>query len=74
MDQAAVAFARNAVKRNLVEASCHSPWTLVEADVVRGRTITSYPSVATDVRHSGANWLDQEVAAEGEPDQQPQRR
>jgi hypothetical protein len=41
------------------------PSTLAKADVVRGRTITSYPSVATDLRHSGASWIDQEVIAHG---------
>jgi protease I len=40
---------------------CHGPWTLIEADVVRGRTITSWPSVATDLRNAGANWVDDEV-------------
>jgi protease I len=40
---------------------CHGPWTLVEADVVRGRTITSFPSVRTDLRNAGANVVDQEV-------------
>jgi protease I len=40
---------------------CHGPWTLVEADVVRGRTITSYPSVRTDLRNAGANVVDEEV-------------
>lgn len=40
---------------------CHGPWTLVEADVVRDRTITSWPSLQTDLRNAGANWVDQEV-------------
>lgn len=40
---------------------CHGPWTLVEADVVRGRTITSWPSLETDLRNAGANWVDEEV-------------
>ena len=44
-----------------VAAICHAPWTLVEADVVRGRTITSWPSLKTDLRNAGANWIDQEV-------------
>ena len=39
---------------------CHGPWTLIEADVVRGRTITSWPSLATDLRNAGANWVDEE--------------
>lgn len=44
-----------------VAAICHAPWTLIEADVVRGRTLTSYPSLQTDLRNAGANWVDEEV-------------
>jgi protease I len=40
---------------------CHGPWTLVEADVVRGRTLTSWPSLQTDLRNAGAEWVDEEV-------------
>ncbi len=40
---------------------CHGPWTLVEADVVRGRTLTSWPSLQTDLRNAGATWVDEEV-------------
>jgi len=40
---------------------CHGPWTLVEADVVRGRTLTSWPSLRTDITNAGANWVDEEV-------------
>ena len=43
---------------------CHGPWTLVEADVARGRTLTSYPSLRTDLINAGANWVDQEVATD----------
>jgi protease I len=43
---------------------CHGPWTLVEADVVRGRTITSWPSLKTDIRNAGGNWVDQEVVTD----------
>lgn len=43
---------------------CHGPWTLVEADLVRGRTITSYPSVKTDIVNAGGNWVDEEVATD----------
>ncbi|WP_280400205.1 type 1 glutamine amidotransferase domain-containing protein [Nocardia carnea] len=43
---------------------CHGPWTLVEADVVRGRTLTSYPSVRTDIRNAGGNVVDQEVVTD----------
>ncbi|MEU7692963.1 type 1 glutamine amidotransferase [Microbispora hainanensis] len=44
-----------------VAAICHAPWILVEADVVRGRTLTSWPSLRTDLRNAGATWVDQEV-------------
>ncbi|MFI7452240.1 type 1 glutamine amidotransferase domain-containing protein [Nonomuraea sp. NPDC049714] len=44
-----------------VAAICHAPWTLVEADVVRDRTLTSWPSLRTDVRNAGATWEDKEV-------------
>ncbi|HEX4813109.1 MAG TPA: type 1 glutamine amidotransferase domain-containing protein [Nonomuraea sp.] len=44
-----------------VAAICHAPWTLIEADVVRGRTLTSWPSLRTDLRNAGATWVDQEV-------------
>jgi len=44
---------------------CHGPWTLVEADVVRGRTLTSWPSVRTDLRNAGAEWVDEEVHVDG---------
>ena len=48
-----------------VAAICHGPWTLVEADMVRDRTLTSYPSLQTDVRNAGGNWVDQEVCVDG---------
>ncbi|WP_182884596.1 type 1 glutamine amidotransferase domain-containing protein [Microbispora sp. H10885] len=44
-----------------VAAICHAPWTLVEADVVRERTLTSWPSLRTDLRNAGATWVDKEV-------------
>jgi protease I len=47
-----------------VAAICHAPWTLIEADVVRGRTITSWPSLKTDLVNAGARWVDQEVATD----------
>jgi deglycase len=43
---------------------CHGPWTLVEADVVRGRTLTSYPSIRTDIRNAGGNVVDEEVVTD----------
>ena len=45
-------------------AICHAPWTLIEADVVRGRTLTSYPSLQTDLRNAGATWVDREVVTD----------
>ena len=44
-----------------VAAICHGPWTLVEADAVKGRTVTSFPSLQTDLKNAGANWVDMEV-------------
>jgi protease I len=44
-----------------VAAICHGPWTLVEADVVNGRTLTSWPSIKTDIRNAGGRWVDEEV-------------
>ena len=45
---------------------CHGPWTLVEADLVRGRTLTSWPSLQTDIRNAGGNWVDEEVVSDGQ--------
>jgi protease I len=47
-----------------VGAICHGPWLLVEADVVRGRTVTSWPSIRTDLKNAGANWVDREVVVD----------
>jgi protease I len=44
-----------------VAAICHGPWTLIEANAVRGHTLTSWPSLKTDLKNAGANWVDQEV-------------
>lgn len=61
-DPGAVAFARSFFDAGKpVAVICHGPWTLVEADVVRGRTMTSWPSLRTDLRNAGANWVDEEV-------------
>lgn len=63
MDPDAVDFVKSFFEAGKpVAVICHGPWTLVEADVVRGRTITSYPSVRTDIENAGGNWVDQEVA------------
>src|SRR6059058_2990358 len=48
-----------------VAAICHAPWTLVEADVVKGRTLTSWPSLKTDIRNAGGTWVDEEVHVDG---------
>ncbi|KZB82900.1 type 1 glutamine amidotransferase domain-containing protein [Amycolatopsis regifaucium] len=61
-DENAVRFVRDFVNSGKpVGVICHGPWTLVEADVVRGRTLTSYPSVRTDIRNAGGTVVDQEV-------------
>jgi len=61
-NDAAVAFAKSFFDAGKpVAVICHGPWTLIEADVVRGRTMTSWPSVSTDLRNAGANWVDDEV-------------
>ena len=48
-----------------VAAICHAPWTLVEADAVRDRRLTSWPSLATDIRNAGGNWVDERVVVDG---------
>ncbi len=47
-----------------VAAICHAPWVLIDAGVIRGRTVTSWPAIKTDVRNAGANWVDQEVVVD----------
>ena len=65
-DETAVAFVRDFVESGKpVAAICHAAWTLVEADVVRGRTLTSWPSLQTDVRNAGGTWVDEEVVVDG---------
>ena len=62
MDAKAVAFVKGFFDAGKpVAAICHGPWTLVEADVVRGRTLTSWPSIRTDIRNAGGNWVDEQV-------------
>jgi protease I len=62
----AVAFARDFFDAGKpVAVICHGPWTLVEADVVRGRTLTSWPSLRTDIRNAGGQWVDEEVRRDG---------
>lgn len=65
-DDAAVAFVKAfATAGKPIAAICHGPWTLVEADVVRGRKVTSYPSIKTDLVNAGARWVDEEVVVDG---------
>ena len=65
MDEDAVAFIRGFFEQaKPVGVICHGPWTLVEADVLRGRRITSFPSVRTDIRNAGGNWVDEEVVVD----------
>jgi protease I len=65
-NEAAVELVRSFVESGTpVAAICHAPWTLVEADVVRGRTLTSYHSIKTDVQNAGGNWVDEEVVVDG---------
>ena len=64
-DQRAVWFVRHIFDAGKPIASiCHGPWMLVEADVVRGRKVTSYPSLQTDLRNAGAEWVDEEVVTD----------
>ena len=61
-DKDAVRFVRSFFEAGKPVASiCHGAWTLVEADVVRGRTLTSWPSIRTDIRNAGGTWVDEEV-------------
>jgi protease I len=66
VDEDAVGFVRDFFAAGKpVAAICHAPWTLVEADVVRDRTLTSWPSLQTDIRNAGATWVDEEVHVDG---------
>ena len=66
LDENAVAFVAEFVRSGKpVAAICHGPWALVEAGVVEGRTLTSYPSLRTDLRNAGATVVDQQVCIDG---------
>jgi protease I len=66
LDDKAVSFVRGFFEQDKpVAAICHAPWTLIEAGVVGGRTVTSWPSLQTDLRNAGATWVDQEVVVDG---------
>jgi len=63
--QPAVQFVRSFFdQRKPVAAICHGPWMLVEANVLKGRKVTSYPSIQTDVKNAGGNWVNQEVVVD----------
>jgi len=62
----AVAFVKHFIDAGKpVAAICHGPWTLIEAEAVRGHTITSWPSLKTDLKNAGASWVDKEVVRDG---------
>lgn len=64
-DEHAVSLVREMVRSGKpVFAICHAPWVLIEADVVRGRRVTSYPSLRTDLVNAGADWVDEELVAD----------
>ncbi|WP_331235811.1 type 1 glutamine amidotransferase domain-containing protein [Natronorarus salvus] len=64
-DEDAVSFVREfAEERKPFGVICHGPWMLVEADVLEGRTVTSYPSLRTDIRNAGGEWVDEEVVVD----------
>jgi protease I len=66
MEPKAVNFVKEfAQSGRTVAAICHGPWTLVEAGVVRGKKMTSWPSVKTDLKNAGANWVDEQVVEDG---------
>ncbi len=65
-DEGSVGFVREFVQSGKpVAVICHGPWALVEADVVRDRTLTSWPTLQTDIRNAGGTWVDQEVVVDG---------
>ncbi|HEY1994637.1 MAG TPA: type 1 glutamine amidotransferase domain-containing protein [Edaphobacter sp.] len=65
-DRNAVAFIKQFVESGKpVAAICHGPWALIEAEVVKGKTVTSWPSIHTDLKNAGAKWVDKEVVQDG---------
>ena len=66
LDEDAVTFVKNFVASGKpVAAICHAPWVLVEADVVRGKRLASFPSLQTDIRNAGGEWVDETVVVDG---------
>jgi protease I len=67
MDPAAVNFVKQFVASGKTTAAiCHGPWTLIETGALKGKTVTSWPSLKTDLKNAGANWVDQEVVTDGQ--------
>ncbi len=67
MDPKAVNFVKQFVSTDKpVAAICHGPWTLIETGALSGKTVTSWPSLKTDLKNAGANWVDQEVVTDGQ--------
>jgi protease I len=65
-DDDAVSFVRDFLASGKpVAAICHAPWTLIEADVVKGRRLASWPSLQTDIRNAGGEWVDEKVVTDG---------
>jgi protease I len=68
LDEQAVAFVKGFFDAGKpVAAICHAPWTLIEADVVRGRALTSWPSLRTDIGNAGGEWMDEQVMIDSGP-------
>jgi protease I len=67
MDPKAVNFVKQFVSTGKpVAAICHGPWTLIETGALKGKTVTSWPSLKTDLKNAGANWVDQQVVNDGQ--------
>jgi protease I len=66
VDKNAIAFIEHFVEaQKPIAAICHGPWTLIEANAVRGKKLTSWPSLKTDLKNAGAEWVDQAVVVDG---------
>lgn len=62
VNEKAISFVKDFAQQNkLIAAICHGPWVLIEAELVSGKRVTSYPSIQTDLKNAGANWVDEEV-------------
>lgn len=65
IEEKAISFIKTIGQQNKpIAAICHGPWTLIEADLVRGKTMTSFPSIKTDLKNAGAEWVDKEVVVD----------